>query len=463
MRKPIVATATVVHLRGFRARLQLEELDTRDVPAVVYDWKVTATDSRTGALISGFRAQIIDPATSATYNGAFADGTNGQASGTFAAPNDTDAIGSTPAHYTNNWTLLVGTSDGRYFSKGLTVGTDFSHHPYLISANVTLDPLIDASLRPANSDIATTGLAGYPTDGLVAISNDAGSETRVIVQDTNTGTIVFQVTPFKGFTGGASVAKADVDGDGVLDVIVGAKAGGGPRVKVYSGATGQVLTDFMAFDQAFTGGVNVAAADFDGDGRADIAIAAASNGGPHVIVLKGGTYNEIASLFVYSPQYTGGINLAAGDLDGDGKADLIVSTVGGGGPHVRGLKLDGTELASFYAFGAGFTGGVNIAAADLNGDGKAEIIAGAGPSGGPDVRVFSGNGILLNNFFAFSADFTGGVRVGTTKMGAQTYITVVPASKGGPNLRLVDPFSKATIYSAFVPEANGYQDGLFVN
>ena len=80
-----------------------------------------------------------------------------------------------------------------------------------------------------------------------------------------------------------------------------------------------------------------------------------------------------------------------GDVDGDGLAEVITGAGPAGGPHVRVFSLRGggvTELASFYAYDPAFTGGVHVAAADLTGDGVAEIITGAGPGGGPHVRVF---------------------------------------------------------------------------
>src|SRR4051812_2468817 len=60
------------------------------------------------------------------------------------------------------------------------------------------------------------------------------------------------------FTGGVSVAAGDVNGDGILDLITGAGPDGGPHVKVISGATGQQLNSFYAYEPGFTGGVFVA-------------------------------------------------------------------------------------------------------------------------------------------------------------------------------------------------------------
>ena len=111
--------------------------------------------------------------------------------------------------------------------------------------------------------------------------------------------------------------------------------------------------------------------------------------------LAGGVVTEVASFYAYDPAFTGGVDVAAADLTGDGVAEIITGAGPGGGPHVRAFSLAGgvvTEVASFYAYDPAFTGGVYVAAADLTGDGVAEIITGAGPSGGPHVRVISLNG-----------------------------------------------------------------------
>ncbi|MGH2768582.1 MAG: FG-GAP-like repeat-containing protein, partial [Actinomycetota bacterium] len=206
----------------------------------------------------------------------------------------------------------------------------------------------------------------------------------------------------------------DLTGDGRADIITGAGAGGGPHVKVFDGSSGAELGGFFAYGAGFTGGVYVAAADLTGDGRADIITGAGAGGGPHVKVFDGSSGAELGGLLVYGAGFRGGVRVAAGDVTGDGVPDIVTAPGPGGGPHVKVFSgANGAELGGLFAYGASFTGGVFPAAEDLTGDGRADIITGPGAGGGPHVKVFSGvNGAELGGLFAYEPGFTGGVFVG---------------------------------------------------
>ncbi len=220
------------------------------------------------------------------------------------------------------------------------------------------------------------------------------------------------------FSGGVHVAICDLNGDGFPDVLTGAGPGGGPHVRAFNGVTGDQLPEpvgsFFAYDPGFTGGVFVACGDVNGDGVPDVLTGAGPGGGPHVRVLDGVTLAPLAEFFAYAPAFLGGVAVAAGDVNGDGKADVLTGAGPGGGPHVR--VLDGVTLAplaEFFAYAPSFLGGVAVAAGDVNHDGHADLMTGPGPSGAPQVKVFDGvTGAVIHSFFAYDPLFTGGVWLG---------------------------------------------------
>src|SRR5205823_6602530 len=161
------------------------------------------------------------------------------------------------------------------------------------------------------------------------------------------------------FRGGVHVATADVNGDGQDDVITAPGNGGGPLVRVWDGNTGAMLKQFMAYDANFRGGAWVAGGDMNGDGKAEIVTGAGQGGGP----------------------------------DGDGVDEVLVGSGAVASSHVR--VLNATDGRTNNNYPNGFQAfpdtpnmsGVRVKAVDLNGDKIAEIVTAAGPGTRSVVRT----------------------------------------------------------------------------
>jgi hypothetical protein len=257
------------------------------------------------------------------------------------------------------------------------------------------------------------GAQGFPTPLIVA-GQQKGGEARVFL---TVGLEVFRVFP-EGprFKGGIRVATGDVTGDGLADLITGAGPGGAPNVRIFD-ASSQGTTpvrSIVAYDPSFKGGVFVAAGDVNGDGFDDIITGAGAGGAPHVKVFYGATFAEPFTFTPFDAAFKGGVRVGAGDVDGDGRADIVVGQ-GSGGSQVKVISGATSEtLSTIIAFDPSFKGGVSVAAGDVDGDGFADVVVGAGPGGGPHVKVFSGitSGTqLLESRFAYDPKYKGGVEV----------------------------------------------------
>jgi predicted outer membrane repeat protein len=331
----------------------------------------------------------------------------------------------------------------------------------------------DYQLVPA----ASAPVMEFIRGGIFAISSASG---RVQVRRTSDGAVLADFAPYgAGYTGGVSVAVGDINGDGYLDVVTG-QLSGGAEVKVYDGkalVTGtfdstnpdaSLITHFLAYDPSYHVGVNVAVGDINGNGFDDI-VTGAIAGNPHVKVYSGldianKTFRPsepetslLTSFFAYGLQYNVGVNVAVGDINGDGFADIVTgATVGN--PHVKvydgaamardnvGFQSENHILSQFFAYGVQFNIGVNVAVGDVNGDGYGDIITGA-TAGNPHVKVFDGkslmsgtaaDGSIIDQFFAYGLQFNVGTTVAATDFDGNGMAEILTgASTGSPHFRVV--------------------------
>jgi protocatechuate 3,4-dioxygenase beta subunit len=274
----------------------------------------------------------------------------------------------------------------------------------------TSPPVVIGSRNPSFSAPINTA-----NTRIVVTAGGAGSFPEVRVFDYSSGSERFRINVYENtFLGGVRVATADVDGDGVEDVITGSGIGGGPRIRVFSGVDGSVIREFFAFEDTFRGGIFVAGGDIDADGKADIIVGAEVGGGPRITTFSGADGTVLNNFFAFDPNQRGGTRIAAGDFNNDGRADIVASTGFGVPTRIRVFNGVNTNniLQDYAPFENSFTGGITVAVGDVNGDGRPDIITGAELGGGPRVQVFNGvDQQPINSFFAFEQGFTGGARV----------------------------------------------------
>ena len=313
-----------------------------------------------------------------------------------------------------------------------------------------------------NSAGAVTQVAPYQPLIVAGPGNGGGAEVRVLNADT--GALESRFIPFGPFFSAAmSVAQGDINGDGVPEIIVGAGPGGAARVSVFDVRTGAVLMNFFAFEPSVTGGVNVGAGDLDGDGKDEVLTGAGAGFGPRVRAFNAAG-QEVRSFFAYAPNFTGGVRVAVGDINGDGRMDIITGAGGGGSAHVK--AFDGTSLAelqSFFAFDSGLREGVFVAAADVNGDGIAEIVAGAGGGGASHIKLFDGKSLAERaSFFAFAPTARDGVTVAATDRGSNGRENIVAGTGVGVQAQVKvfgETSAEEAVFNAF---DIGFISGVFV-
>ncbi len=345
--------------------------------------------------------------------------------------------------------------------------TDDTPAGYTHSPKLDAEPVADDTPGGYSPEIAEMRLLDTPSARL-AVATGAGQTTVVNVFDGPTGAMLGTITPFGDrYTAGARVATGDVTGDGVPDIVVASGPGIAPQVKVFDGKTLTEVSHFAPYEASFTGGVFVAVGDVTGDGKLDLVTTAGAGGGPLVKVfdpVHPGTL--VKSFYVYEPEFRGGASLAVGDVDGDGVADIVTGAGAGGGPRVVVTSgKSGERLQDFFAFEPGARGGLSVAVGDLAG--KPTIATALADGAGNQVRLYA-DGVQTALFTPFDPQ-DGKPQYHTpasvslkdlTGDGRPELIVATPAGQG-QLVRVVDPLTGSWLRSlpAVTPD---YSGGLFV-
>jgi len=282
----------------------------------------------------------------------------------------------------------------------------------------------DKGVAVAVGDVTGDGISEIVT------SSGNGAPTHIRVFDMSGNALSWNVFPFvEAYRGGGSVAIGDTDGDGINEIIVSpAGSHSGPLVRVYQYGADEPEQSFYLFNEGFRGGIQVAAGDINKNGRAEIVAATASQRGNVAVYTGTGAFTGL-SYFPFGPEFTAGLDVAAGDVTGNDKADIIIGSQGLTTSRVKVYKADASKqiLGDFLAYGESFIGGVNVAVVDADGNGRLDIVTGVGSNGKPHVLAYTVGGQIVNslNFFPLPETEIGGVNIGA----AGEYLVAAPAKK----------------------------------
>lgn len=272
---------------------------------------------------------------------------------------------------------------------------------------------------------ATTSING----GNGIVNTTTGTDAKNGIVNTTTGTIsITGATLVSNGTNGYTTGSIYTEGVGVTGptglngkatsttgskvctvpqtpfVVTGAGKTGSPHVRVFD-KNEKETANFFAFSRSLKSGIRVSTADVDADGEDEIIVGSGEGAAPHVRVFeRDGTLKPI-DFRPFHPNSRTGVDVSGGDIDGDGKDEIIMSQFMNGETWVKVYRYNASRdvIGQWVAYERGQEFGATVAAGDIDDDGMDEIITSPGAPGDPHVRVFEADGTFKGQIYAFPA------------------------------------------------------------
>jgi hypothetical protein len=199
--------------------------------------------------------------------------------------------------------------------------------------------------------------------------------------------------------------------------------------------------------------VSLAVGDINNDGKAEIIIGAGPGGKPEVRIFDN-TGKLLRTWLAYAPNFNGGVNVATGDTNYDQIAEIVTAPQTAGGAHIRIFNLDGHLLGQFFAYDKKVRGGFELAIGRVfysTRQAGANIIVAPGVGMSPYIKIFDTRGTLLRRFSAYSTKITAGLEIGIADMDNDGLDEIITATGiGGPaQIKVYD--GSGQMINAFYP------------
>lgn len=299
------------------------------------------------------------------------------------------AVRATVTGSTDSVLVVLVPPEATYQPISVTVNnlTVYSTLPFVVTFTGGNNSLLPTSFIPKKDfDIGiyphSVLLADFNQDGKNDILVSRGSSNNIsVLPNTSSGdSISFDSVINFPATGNnhEDAATADFDGDGKLDFVITNSLGSNSISVFRNTTTGSAISFFAKSDYVVDNGPYlVAIGDLDGDGKPDIVTA--NNGSNTISVFRNiSTPGNI--LFTPRTDLTVGTNpygLAIGDLNGDGKPDIVVTTQGSSSSLLvlKNNSTTGTILLGPATPYGSIAGPFVVSLGDLDGDGKLDLVA----------------------------------------------------------------------------------------
>jgi hypothetical protein len=275
--------------------------------------------------------------------------------------------------------------------------------------------------------VVTSGIFSIPFFVLASDIN------QIRVFDSN-GKLINFVNILPDYSGALDLAVGDFNGNGQKEIAVCLGAEAGHKLMVYD-FSGKILFETTPFG-SFKGGCLVTVGDLEGDNQDEIIVSADSSGGPHVKVYK--FDREIMSFFVFDSNLRYGSRIWAGDLGNDGKAEIVAFSNYGDKPRIivlenKGSPLTIREIGDLNSNGLSVAGG-NFA---LNGQKQLAYVGGAGTD--KRINFMDKEGKVIKTLDYDIINFSGTFSLKTTDINAD----------GRDNLAIIEGFGGSGRISVF--------------